>query len=228
MDHPTDMLGILYSPVLRLMRLFTRTTPPALHVARPTSTTVAFTVMTRPPAITLSQKLQLYFWYLLRTCLGVFILSLLWAKGRMCYPLPLEDGLEQLLWESRVGWGLRSAVKAVDVRLLVAFGVLGLWAVVRRGYTEESLLVLSGLGIQTSSSSPTYLSTATTRFIPTASIQDIFIHEAFKGFEVKFYLTFVVEGEEDAVVVFPKLLPSRVILEEVWRGAKACLYEPKS
>lgn len=135
MDHPTDMLGILYSPVLRLMRLFTRTTPPALHVARPTSTTVAFTVMTRPPAITLSQKLQLYFWYLLRTCLGVFILSLLWAKGRMCYPLPLEDGLEQLLWESRVGWGLRSAVKAVDVRLLVAFGVLGLWAVVRRGYT---------------------------------------------------------------------------------------------
>ncbi|KAF2139268.1 uncharacterized protein K452DRAFT_232413 [Aplosporella prunicola CBS 121167] len=93
---------------------------------------------------------------------------------------------------------------------------------------EESLLVLRGLGIQTSSSSPTYLSTATTRFIPTASIQDIFIHEAFKGFEVRFYLAIVVEGEEDAVVVFPKLLPRRPILEEVWRGARACLYEPKS
>jgi len=47
------------------------------------------------------------------------------------------------------------------------------------------------------------LSTATTRFIPTTSIQDIFIHEAFKGFEVRFYLAIVVEGEEDAVVVFP-------------------------
>jgi phosphatidylinositol glycan class H protein len=34
-------------------------------------------------------------------------------------------------------------------------------------------------------------------------IQDIFIHEAFKGFEVKFYLAVVVEGEEEVVVVFP-------------------------
>ena len=34
-------------------------------------------------------------------------------------------------------------------------------------------------------------------------IQDIFIHEAFKGFEVKFYLACVVEDEEDVVVVFP-------------------------
>lgn len=68
---------------------------------------------------------------------------------------------------------------------------------------EESLLVLRGLGIQTSSSSPTYLSTPTTRFIPTTAIQDIFIHEAFKGFEVRFYLAIVVQGEEDVVVVFP-------------------------
>jgi len=69
--------------------------------------------------------------------------------------------------------------------------------------SEESLLVLRGLGIQTSSSSPTYLSTPTTRFIPTTAIQDIFIHEAFKGFEVRFYLAIVVQGEEDVVVVFP-------------------------
>lgn len=68
---------------------------------------------------------------------------------------------------------------------------------------EESLLVLRGLGIQTTSSSSTYLQTATTRFIPTTAIQDIFIHEAFKGFEVRFYLAIVVEGEEDVVVVFP-------------------------
>jgi phosphatidylinositol glycan class H protein len=99
------------------------------------------------------------------------------------------------------------------------------------------------LGVQTTTSASIYFSPATTRFIPTTAIQDIFIHEAFKGFEVRFYLAIVVEGEEDVVVIFPvcgmkfyiyctntaqNLLPGRDILEEVWRGAKQCLYEPKS
>lgn len=69
--------------------------------------------------------------------------------------------------------------------------------------TEESLLVIRGLGIQTSTSSQTYLSKASTRFIPTTQIQDIVIHEAFKGFEVRFYLAVIVEGESEVVVVFP-------------------------
>ncbi|KAF2095766.1 hypothetical protein NA57DRAFT_68043 [Rhizodiscina lignyota] len=98
----------------------------------------------------------------------------------------------------------------------------------RRGYTEESLLVLRGMGVQTSTSSSTYLAPWATRFIPTTAIQDIFIHEAFKGFEVRYYLAIVVEGEEDVVVVFPNLLPKRKILEEVWRGARNCLYESKT
>jgi len=42
---------------------------------------------------------------------------------------------------------------------------------------------------------------------------------------VRFYLAVVVKGEENVVVVFPKLLPKRKILEEVWRGARACLHE---
>jgi phosphatidylinositol glycan class H protein len=91
--------------------------------------------------------------------------------------------------------------------------------------TEESLTVLRGLGIQTSTTSSTYLQSPTTRFIPTTSIQDILIHEAFKGFEVRFYLAIVVDGEDDVVVVFPRLLPKRAILEEVWRGARKCLWE---
>lgn len=74
-------------------------------------------------------------------------------------------------------------------------------------HTEESLLVIRGLGIQTSTSSNTYLSKATTRFIPTTQIQDIVIHEAFKGFEVRFYLAVIVEGEKDVVVVFPVRIP---------------------
>jgi len=90
---------------------------------------------------------------------------------------------------------------------------------------EESLTVLRGLGIQISTTSSTYLQGSTTRFIPTTSIQDIFIYEAFKGFEVRFYLAVVVEGEGDVVVVFPTLLPRRAILEEVWRGTKKCLWE---
>jgi hypothetical protein len=77
---------------------------------------------------------------------------------------------------------------------------------------EESLLVIRGFGIQTSTSSSTYLSSAATRFIPTTQIQDIVIHEAFKGFEVRFYLAVIVEGEPDVLVVFPVtcLLPATV------------------
>lgn len=37
----------------------------------------------------------------------------------------------------------------------------------------------------------------------------------------------VVEGEENVVVVFPKLLPRRKTLEVVWRGARGCLWESK-
>ena len=80
------------------------------------------------------------------------------------------------------------------------------------------------LGIQMSTSSRSYLSAPETRFIPSAQIQDIFIHEAFKGFEVRFYMAVIVEREKDAIVVFPKLLPRREILEEVWRGTRAVLY----
>jgi phosphatidylinositol glycan class H protein len=94
-------------------------------------------------------------------------------------------------------------------------------------HTEESLTVLRGLGVQTSTTPSTYLQTPTTRFIPTTSIQDIFIYEAFKGFEVRFYLAIVVKGEADVVVVFPSLLPKRAILEEVWRGTRKCLWEGK-
>lgn len=110
--------------------------------------------------------------------------------------------------------------------------------------SEESLLVIRGLGIQTSTSSATYLFKASTRFIPTTQIQDIVIHEAFKGFEVRFYLAVIVDGEPDVLVVFPvsrlvfcgnhadqihqSLLPKRAILEEVWRSSRHCLYDAKS
>ena len=68
---------------------------------------------------------------------------------------------------------------------------------------EESLLVLRTLGIQTRTLSASYLLPSTVRFIPTSQIQDIFIHEAFRGFEVRYYLAVIIEGEGEIVVVFP-------------------------
>lgn len=79
--------------------------------------------------------------------------------------------------------------------------------------------------MQTRESPSSYLASAPTRFIPTEKIQDIFINEAFRGIEVRYYLIVVVEGEDDVVVVFPGLLPRRHIVETVWRGARECLYE---
>lgn len=84
---------------------------------------------------------------------------------------------------------------------------------------------MRGLGVQTTESSGSYLRAAATRFIPTEKIQDVLVNEAFRGFEVRYYLVVVVEGEEDVVVVFPGLLPGRKIVEEVWRGVRGCLYE---
>ena len=65
----------------------------------------------------------------------------------------------------------------------------------------------------------------TTRFIPTSHIQDVWIHEGFVGFEVRYFLGIVVKGEDEIVVVFPKTLPGRKVAEVVWRGLRGCLYE---
>lgn len=84
---------------------------------------------------------------------------------------------------------------------------------------------MRGLGVQTSESAKSYFAGTATRFIPTEKIQDILVNEAFRGFEVRYFLIVVVEGEEDLVVVFPGLMPKRRIVEAVWRGARECLYE---
>ncbi|RMZ81870.1 hypothetical protein DV738_g2076, partial [Chaetothyriales sp. CBS 135597] len=87
--------------------------------------------------------------------------------------------------------------------LLIVLSSLALFLCIRRDYTEESLLVMRGLGIQASTSSPYCFLSATTTFIPATKIQDIVIHEAFKGLGVLFYLAVIVEGASEVVVVFP-------------------------
>jgi len=41
---------------------------------------------------------------------------------------------------------------------------------------------------------------------------------------VCYYLVVIVEGEQEAVVVFGRVLPRRDVLEEVWRGARSVLW----
>ncbi|KAG5979147.1 hypothetical protein E4U55_005497 [Claviceps digitariae] len=144
---------------------------------------------------------------------------------------PLHTTLSLLSWYQRSPLGHLFARTACSVPApaLLALCLAACYLLTRRLHSTESLLVLRGLGVQTreESSSGTYLlgGGGTTRFIPTEKIQDIFVNEAFRGFEVRYYLVVVVEGEGELVVVFPGLLPRRSIVEEVWRGVRECLYE---
>ncbi|KAI2783240.1 GPI-GlcNAc transferase complex, PIG-H component-domain-containing protein [Daldinia loculata] len=125
---------------------------------------------------------------------------------------------------SRLGSLLSQLAHSVPPWILIPCSIGTLYLLSLRIGVEERLLVLRGLGVQTSSSGATVFSALKTRFIPTDKIQDILINEAFRGFEVRHYLIVIVEGEEHIVVVFPQLLPRPRILEKVWKGARECLY----
>ncbi|KAL2008131.1 hypothetical protein VTN00DRAFT_8113 [Thermoascus crustaceus] len=203
--------------------------PARLTVRRPSPTTVCFTVSNAPARCTIPSKLAFCLQVLLRALVFACVLLVDAAKLRHSIftrngsVVPWED-----VWSSAIGSFACQVSDRYSWWVIAVLSPLVIYGVFRKGYTEESLLVIRGLGIQTSTSSATYWSTATTRFIPTTQIQDIVIHEAFKGFEVRFYLAVIVEEEPDVVVVFPSLLPKRMILEEVWRGTRRCLYESKS
>ncbi|OTA57181.1 hypothetical protein K449DRAFT_386484 [Hypoxylon sp. EC38] len=131
----------------------------------------------------------------------------------------------QTFLHSRIGLLCSSLTASLPPWVLIPSSVFMLYLLSLRIGAEERLLVLRGLGIQTSSSSSTIFGSLKTRFIPTDKIQDVFINEVFRGFEVRHVLVVIVEGEEHVVVVFPKLLPRPRILEKVWRGVRGCLYE---
>ncbi|KAJ5861784.1 uncharacterized protein N7529_009094 [Penicillium soppii] len=200
--------------------------PGRLKVQRPSPTTVSFTVSNAPQRSSSPAKILFGLQILLRAVLfscvvsvGVALLRHIVFKG--------DSGRISwsAVWSSALGSKLCRFVDSYNPLAIAVVSAVVIYGVFRRGYTEESLLVIRGFGIQTSTSSSTYLSSAATRFIPTTQIQDIVIHEAFKGFEVRFYLAVIVEGEPDALVVFPHMLPKRDILEQVWRGSRRCLYD---
>lgn len=174
-----------------------------LTIKQPTSSTTLYSISTHTP----SQTLAAHFWTSGRAILRVIALGLSLAALYIEYEYLVKSSGDQQSWMLS---SLRNAApnllaSSSSLRLLCPLGiaVLGLWVVFRRSYKEETLLVVRGLGVQTSTSSSSYLLTSTTRFIPTTAIQDIFIHEAFIGFTVRYYLSIVVENEAQVVVVFP-------------------------
>jgi len=217
------------------------TTQPHLRTRRPSPTTIEYIVSTSPH-LTFSLRLLILTTFLLRVLIGLTVLLLLYARfalSRFSSPSPIYHTRPYFLSNDYIWFTLGSILASrlgrlasllashIPLIILLPVALLILYTIFLRIHATESLLVLRGLGIQTSTSSESYLSTSTTRFIPTEKIQDILVNEAFRGFEVRYYLVIVVQGEEDVVVVFPRLLPRRVIVEKVWRGARACLYEPR-
>ena len=226
------------------------TTAPHLYIRRPSPTTAEFTVTTCPPP-TLPLRLLLLTLHLLRLTLFTtailtlhthFLLPTITTtttthqgKGTLLLPHLLAGDLPaaltallQTAHRSPPGTLLASLTAPLPdwAAAGLAAAALYLAAVALQLHTTESVLVLRGLGIQTCRSGRVGFGWgAKTRFIPTETIRDVLINEAFRGFEVRYYLVVVVEGEEDVVVLFPGLLPRRRIVEAVWRGVRGCLME---
>ncbi|KAK2629930.1 hypothetical protein QTJ16_000750 [Diplocarpon rosae] len=215
------------------------TTNPHLRTSRPSPTTVEYTVSTSP-TLTLPLRLLIIVTFILRLVVALAVLLLLYSRYLLssyasteAQPAALPTALPRNYIDQALGainrTCLGTLVPRIAARTPLALHLtisLSLsYLISRRLHATESLLVIRGLGIQTSSSADTYLSSSTTRFIPTEKIQDIFVNEGFRGFEVRYYLVVVVEGEESVVVVFPRLLPRRDTVEKVWRGCRACLFE---
>ncbi|KAL7914569.1 putative GPI-15 component of glycosylphosphatidylinositol-N-acetylglucosaminyl (GPI-GlcNAc) transferase complex [Trichoderma velutinum] len=223
------------------------TTAPRLRIRRPSPTTAEFTVTTLPPQ-TLPLRLLWLLLLFLRISLSITMLLILYARwvqersscgfgaqaaaaSTSPSPIPPLLSLDRIVFAldafqgTPTGAIIAGIAATVSLPVLLPVAAAVFYALSLRVHKQESLLVLRGLGVQTCESPATYLAGAATRFIPTEKIQDILVNEAFLGFEVRYYLVVVVEGEEDVVVVFPGLLPKRKIVETVWRGVRECLYE---
>jgi phosphatidylinositol glycan class H protein len=163
--------------------------PPILHIRRPTPTTIEFTVSTRPPN-SFPRTLISVIVALLRIALFLTVAVLLLSQHSLLPPHHFPIFLHPS--------------SPLDLRYLYPLSIATLWLILQRGYTEESLLVIRSLGVQTSTTAGTWVGMGRkTRFIPTESVQDIIVNEGFVGMEVRFYLAVVVEGEGALVVVFP-------------------------
>jgi len=196
-----------------------------LTTTHPTPTTVSYTVSTRSQRGTLTSRLTTITLLILRLTAVLLVLYALLLEFQSLstgtvYALPSWLST-QFLPSGRhhpAGPGPGSGPAKTPIIFpfpplvrALAYALIS-WLAFRKGYTSESLLVIRGLGVQTATAGTSFLWGGSTRFIAASAVQDIFIHEAFRGFEVRFYLCIVVEGEEDVVVVFPVSLTFDILL----------------
>jgi phosphatidylinositol glycan class H protein len=191
-----------------------------LTITRPTPTTVSYTVSTRSQRGTLTSRLTTITLLILRLTAALLVFYALLLEFQFlstgtAYALPAWLSTQSLSsgrhHPTAPAPGPTPTPSPAETPFPLPFPplvraavyALTLWLASRKGYTSESLLVIRGLGVQTATAGTSFLWGGSTRFIAASAVQDIFIHEAFRGFEVRFYLCIVVEGEERVVVVFP-------------------------
>ncbi|TGZ83373.1 hypothetical protein EX30DRAFT_154193 [Ascodesmis nigricans] len=201
------------------------TAPPRLQIRTPSPTTIEFTVTTSlPPSLPLFilRPLLSTLRLLSLTTLTLLLLTRLFPPSESP-PLPLLSFLTPVL-------ALLSSLPIIPQALALPFYqfyptlLLATYVSLYRVSTQESLLVMKQLGVQTSTTAGTLWGQGRkTRFIPTANVRDVVLLEGFWGWQVRYYVAVVVEGEGKLVVVFPTLLPRRETCEIVWRGARKCL-----
>ncbi|PKS09747.1 hypothetical protein jhhlp_004368 [Lomentospora prolificans] len=193
------------------------TASPHLRTRRPSPTTVEYTLSTRPhPGIATTLLYTLVF--LVRVIF--FSAALLLPSTRLLQSALLPAVLRDFFTSTELGASVLRASANLSTPVLVVVAAALAFSSVRRIYTTESVLVLRGLGIQTRPSEG-----GAARFIPTELIRDVLVNEVFVGFGVRYCLVVVVEGEEDMVVLFPKLKPRKDVVLKVWRGIRTCLFD---
>lgn len=180
-----------------------------LTTKRPTPTTVLYTVSTRSAPTTLAAHLRDALTTLLRLASGLLVLAALYLELHHfwtgCLPTNIQTHLSSLSPPPPTTSPPSTQPNPLlpHPALRATLYALILYLVQRKAHASESLLVIRGLGVQTATAGSSLLWGGGTRFIPASAVQDVFIHEAFEGFEVRFYLGIVVEGEGGVVVVFP-------------------------
>ncbi|KAJ2783645.1 hypothetical protein GGI15_002513 [Coemansia interrupta] len=88
---------------------------------------------------------------------------------------------------------------------------------------EESLVVVRDVGIQTETVTVTGVRRVTS--FELGNIEDVFIHEALKMFEYRYYMAILPKGGSGCVVMFPHLLPRLEGLLPVYHGARQLLFK---
>lgn len=193
---------------------------PRLRTRRPSPTTVEYTLSTKPPPTVPTVLLHvviLLLRLLLLSCAALLPLSQLGSY--------IASPALQSVLDSRPGAALSRLSGSLPAAVPAAAALALAYVALRRLHVTESVLVLRGLGIQTRTSAAVWGLGDATRFIPTEQIRDVLVNEVFAGFGVRYVLVVVVDGEEDMVVVFPRLGGGKEVVLRVWRGVRGCLFE---